>query len=166
LIMMRHAEAEAAGKGQDDRSRELTKRGLEQARGRARELQEILPRSEPILLLASEAVRARQTAEWVAEMCGLNLQLSAWLYEAGRRDWEKCLAEVADSFSWVIAVGHNPGISQFASQLLMAASSPSRAGFYDFSVAGALYVAAECHSWQEVQSAPWCEVQKWGVVNF
>ncbi|PRY72810.1 phosphohistidine phosphatase SixA [Halomonas ventosae] len=72
LLIMRHGEAAA---GRPDAERELTPHGVEEARRMGRWLAAREDLDLPRLrLLASPYVRARQTAAWIAEPLGLEVE--------------------------------------------------------------------------------------------
>ncbi|MDW7747204.1 SixA phosphatase family protein [Halomonas sp.] len=92
LLIMRHGEAAPGG---PDAERELTPRGEEEARRMGRWLaarEELdLPR---LRLLASPYVRARQSAAWIAEPLGLEIETLPIITpdDPPRRWWSGCSA--------------------------------------------------------------------------
>lgn len=73
----------------------------------------------PDLILSSTAVRARHTAELVAEACGCEgeIQLTRDLYLAEPEGYVETLNVFAKEEAIVMVVGHNPGIEDLASTL-------------------------------------------------
>jgi phosphohistidine phosphatase len=115
LILWRHADAE---EGEPDLTRNLTGKGKRQAKRMVRWLRQYLPKQARIL--SSPANRARQTADALRvpyEVCdalapGCTMQqlltVSGW--------------PAGDNV--VVLVGHNPAISELASQLLATKTFP------------------------------------------
>lgn len=109
LILWRHADAED---GEDDLARNLTHKGHRQAKRMARWLHAYLP--EHVRILCSPANRARQTAD------ALHLPYDIVDAIAPGANAMKLL----ETSGWpngdgvVVLVGHNPAISELASQLL------------------------------------------------
>jgi phosphohistidine phosphatase len=109
LILWRHADAEYS---LPDLERELTAKGLRQARGMAELLAPRLPRTARILV--SPAVRARQTAAAL----GLPVQIEPALAP------EATVAALLQAAGWpqaegcVVVVGHQPTLGRAAARLL------------------------------------------------
>lgn len=124
LLLLRHGEAEPAAAGSGDFDRPLTLRGRKealQAAGRLRRL-----RCIPALIVASPALRARETALILATHVA---RLQALRYEPacypGRPDTlRELLAALSPQPHTLLLVGHNPGLSELAQQLAAAASRP------------------------------------------
>lgn len=115
LILWRHADAE---EGDPDLTRNLTSKGNRQAKRMAHWLHEYLPKQSRIL--CSPANRTRQTAD------ALRLR-----YEVVEEIAPGCTAKQMLKVSgWpsgegtVVLVGHNPAISELASQILAAKPFP------------------------------------------
>jgi len=109
LILWRHAEAVD---GTPDHSRELTERGLKQARNVAAWLEERRPKR--LRILCSPAVRTRQTASAFSE----NFEIVPGLAP------DQGVAELLAAAGWpdasgaVLIVGHQPALGRLASLLL------------------------------------------------
>ena len=107
VYLCRHAEAEP---GDLDEERELTAGGRDQARELAAQLS-ALP-EPPRIVLASPLVRARQTAEAIAEACGAEVRVEPELAPGasaeGLRRAVECLSGP------VATVGHQPDCSEIA----------------------------------------------------
>jgi phosphohistidine phosphatase len=118
LYLVRHAAAEERSAGQTDEDRALTDEGVRKFRQAARGIVRILGENPPELILTSPLLRARQTAELLAEafddakirieLRGLNAlgttpSLSKLLKELHNRD--------------AIAVGHEPTLSEWIGDL-------------------------------------------------
>jgi phosphohistidine phosphatase len=117
LLILRHAKSSWADSSLDDWQRPLNKRGLHDAprvgdRLRARSL-------VPDVIITSDAVRARTTAETVAKSAGYSreLVLEPMLYLATPDDMMTVLNAVPDEARSVMIVGHNPGLEGLIQQL-------------------------------------------------
>lgn len=114
LILLRHAHAEPAAAGQDDRQRGLSATGHAEARAagdwlRAHGLM-------PDRILYSSAARTRQTLESLGDLGGVQGREEASVYEAS----PGILAALADAnrdAERLLLVGHNPGLEQLAALL-------------------------------------------------
>ena len=81
LILLRHAHAESAAAGQDDRDRPLSRQGLAEAEAAGRWLKE--HGQVPDRIVASTARRSRETLEQVLQATGYVEQLQdERIYEA------------------------------------------------------------------------------------
>lgn len=118
LIVMRHAKA-SWDDAAEDFDRALTERGRRDARRIAIELVSL--GWVPERVLTSEAVRARQTWEAMAE--GLSppaplgagpasVSIRASLYHAGLDAFEEAVRTVPDEVGTLLVIGHNPGWEQ------------------------------------------------------
>ncbi len=114
LILWRHADAEL---GKPDGERRLTEKGLKQAARMAKWLSARLP--EEIVVMASPAVRAQQTARALAEDVTTvpDLDTSASAQDLLRAcGWPR-----GDT---VVVVGHQPTMGEVAALLLTGATAP------------------------------------------
>lgn len=114
LILWRHADAED---GKPDGERRLTDKGLKQAARMAKWLSARLP--EEIIVMASPAVRAQQTARALAEDVKTVPDL----------DTSASAQDLLRACGWprggtVVAVGHQPTMGEVAALLLTGASAP------------------------------------------
>ncbi len=107
VYLCRHAKA---APGEPDELRELTGKGRRQAEELAERL--AAAAEPPVLVLTSPLVRARQTAEAIADATGASLQVDRRLAPgatlAGLRE------AVADEKGPVATVGHQPDCSEIA----------------------------------------------------
>ena len=117
LLIIRHGDAEARGSRGDDASRRLTEDGRKKFRRGAKGLLELMPELDA--LVSSPLVRARETAEIVAEVHGgLAIEETACL-EPEREPKELADFLAARSASSRLAiVGHEPHLSHAASWFL------------------------------------------------
>jgi phosphohistidine phosphatase len=116
LILFRHAKAEE-GLGKGDRDRELTGRGVRDARAAGTWLHE--QRLGPELVLCSTARRTRQTWEAAAEggACGEAVEYVEDVYAGGADRVLQVVQEQAEGAQVVLVVGHNPTMAMLASGL-------------------------------------------------
>jgi phosphohistidine phosphatase len=110
LLLMRHAKSSWKIKDIPDHERPLTKRGRKDAPriGSLLADQELVPQ----LILSSSALRARQTAELVAETSGYTEEVLSQdrLYMAEVEEYFSILHGLSDNIERVMVIGHNPGI--------------------------------------------------------
>lgn len=118
LLILRHAKSSWGDPSLADHERPLNARGKRDAPRMGR-----LARDErlgPDLIISSDAVRARLTAEAMAEAIGYRRQilLDARLYHASPAEILAALRRaVQDDVSTVMIVGHNPGLEELVAQL-------------------------------------------------
>jgi phosphohistidine phosphatase SixA len=105
LFLVRHAHSDP---GDPDSLRPLSPRGREQAR----ELGERLAPVEPVLVLTSPLLRARETAAAIASNAGAELRVDERLAPGATAD--DVLAAIEGAGSTVVAVGHQPDCSEIA----------------------------------------------------
>jgi phosphohistidine phosphatase len=123
LFLLRHAKSGWNEPGESDHARTLTPRGR-----RAAELVSVYlarRRDPPGLLLCSTARRALETMEPLRHRLGVPLEIDGALYLAEAETILARVAEVEDSTSGVLVVGHNPGLHELA--LLLAARGDGEA---------------------------------------
>ncbi len=112
LTLARHAKSSWRFAGLDDFHRPLNRRGLHDAARMPAILAKRLP--VPELVLSSDAVRAVQTCQALADGFGLEerqVRLDHDLYLASARDILDVVARSAGAARHVLVVGHNPGLT-------------------------------------------------------
>jgi len=118
LLILRHAKSDWGDSSLDDWERPLSRRGIKDAPRVGEMLRE---RSTlPDLIITSDAIRARSTAEAAAEAAGCDGQilLEPALYLATPAKIVEVLNSMADeSAGTVMIVGHNPGLEGLIAQL-------------------------------------------------
>jgi phosphohistidine phosphatase len=122
LVLFRHAKAERKAASGEDFDRALTHRGVDDARLIGLALAEAGVR--PDLVLTSSAVRTRQT--WAAAAAALGqpeVRAEKGLYNASAAQLRKAVEAVEDDHDTVVLVGHNPGLHQYAVELLVAGAA-------------------------------------------
>ena len=116
LLILRHAKAQPDAPA-GDHARALTARGRRDAAAIGAHLHDLIGR--PDAIVASDAVRARQTAELVAEATGFTapLTLEPQLYGAGLDTLFQVMHALPDEAGSVLLVGHNPGLEELVAAL-------------------------------------------------
>ena len=107
VFLVRHAHAEP---GDPDELRELSGRGREEARALSQQLAEHA--TPPLLVLTSPLLRARQTAEPLADAAGSELEVDERL--ASGMTTEGFREALAGREGPVAVVGHQPDLSEIA----------------------------------------------------
>ena len=111
LIIMRHAKSDWDTKVCRDFDRPLSKRGRRDGLRMAKWLLE--KRLVPDILVSSPALRARQTAEIVANEIRIPADDIIWadqLYESSLTDLLEVVEDYCDKAGSLLLVGHNPGL--------------------------------------------------------
>lgn len=119
LILLRHAKSSWKNDSLDDADRPLAERGERDAPRIAARLKSRGAR--PTLLLTSPARRTLRTAEIVGHALGLGpaeTRTVPELYLAAPNDIRNVLAAQDDAHDCVLVVGHNPGLTDLANDLL------------------------------------------------
>ncbi|MCB9134994.1 MAG: histidine phosphatase family protein [Anaerolineales bacterium] len=117
LLLLRHAKSDWADAGISDHDRPLNKRGKTDAPRMGELLRE--HGQTPDLILSSTALRARQTAELVAEACEYlgEILTVREMYLAEPEEYLEAIQLYAREEAKVMIVGHNPGIEDLAARL-------------------------------------------------
>ena len=117
LLVLRHAKSSWDDSSLDDHERPLNKRGQRDAPRMGELLREygLIPE----VVLSSDAVRARLTAEAVAKAAGYagKILLDPHLYMASPGDILSLLPTVQGNPATVMIVGHNPGLEKLVEHL-------------------------------------------------
>src|SRR5262245_142750 len=117
LLVLRHAKSSWSDPALDDHERPLNKRG----RRDGPRMGELLRQYGliPELVISSDAVRARLTAEAVAEAARYagEILLDRHLYMADPADILSVLRKIPGNAKTVMIVGHNPGLEELVEQL-------------------------------------------------
>lgn len=117
LLLMRHAKSSWREPRQADHDRPLNARGRAAAPRMAEHLVE--QRLAPDVILASSAVRVQETLELMREKWPNPIEVftEPHLYLATPNDLGRAVEGLHDSWNRVMIVGHNPGLSIFATWL-------------------------------------------------
>ncbi len=116
LYLIRHADA-LDEFSQGDMGRALSDKGFEQAKKTGQFLHK--QGLKPDVIIYSSAVRTRSTAETIALSIGGEIKLAEApeLYNVTSEQWVEFIRSVDTNLKVIVAVGHNFGISEFASYL-------------------------------------------------
>ena len=117
LLVLRHAKSSWDDPALDDHERPLSKRGQRDAPRMGQLVRQY--GLTPDVVISSDALRARLTAEAVAEAARYpgEILLDPRLYMAGPADILSLLPRVRENAETVMIVGHNPGLEQLVEQL-------------------------------------------------
>jgi phosphohistidine phosphatase len=117
LLVLRHAKSSWNDPALDDHERPLNRRGRRDAPRMGELVREY--RLMPDVLISSDAVRARMTAEAMAETLHYagEILLDQHLYMASPDDILSLLRRVRQNAETVMIVGHNPGLEELVEQL-------------------------------------------------
>ena len=117
LLVLRHAKSSRSDPALDDHERPLNTRGRRDAPRMGELVREY--GLIPDVVISSDAVRARLTAEAVIEAAryGGEIRLDPRLYMAGPADILSLLRTVGEKAETVMIVGHNPGLEELVAQL-------------------------------------------------
>jgi phosphohistidine phosphatase len=116
LLVLRHAKAQPDAPS-GDWARHLTDRGRRNAQAMGEAVKAMT--GIPDAIVSSDANRARQTAEIVAEAIGFDGQvaLDHAIYGAGLIDLFEVVTSLPEPAGSVLVVGHNPGFEALAAAL-------------------------------------------------
>ena len=117
LLVLRHAKSSWNDPALHDHERPLNKRGRRDASRMGELVREY--GLIPDVVLSSDAVRARLTAEAVAEVARYagEILVDPHLYMASPADIISLLPTVRENAETVMIVGHNPGLEKLVEQL-------------------------------------------------
>ena len=145
LYLIRHAKSSWKDLSLDDYQRPLNKRGKRDAPF----MGELLKKKgiSPDLILASPALRAKITAETIAEKLNASekLMFNEDIYEASSSTLKSIITQVDDNCSTLFLVGHNPGLNMLAEYFVE----------FDRNIptSGILEIEFECARWRDVSAA-------------
>lgn len=113
LFLMRHAKSSWKDDSLDDHERPLKKRGKKDIKLIAKIMKK--NNFDPDLIITSSAVRAKDTADLLAEALGYKgkIIVSDDLYMGEPADYMKILKNIKDKNNSVLMVGHNPGLEAY-----------------------------------------------------
>lgn len=118
LILMRHAKSAWDDTSLSDHDRPLAKRGLQDAPTMAQRLSERGINAD--LMISSSALRAKETAKFVARELGYPLEKIVFersLFHAVPRSILKYLRAQNDGYQTILIFGHNPGFTDLVNCL-------------------------------------------------
>ncbi|HUQ88812.1 MAG TPA: histidine phosphatase family protein [Vicinamibacterales bacterium] len=117
LLILRHAKSSWADSSQADWQRPLNARGVRDAPRVGEWLRERA--IVPDVIITSDAIRARTTAEAVATAAGYTRDIitEPSIYNARPEDLLEVVTRVGDDARIALLVGHNPGLEDLIHQL-------------------------------------------------
>jgi phosphohistidine phosphatase len=143
LLLLRHAKSDWDDPGLLDFDRPLATRGRQDAPTIGKALKKRKPL--PDLIIASPAVRARETIEAVIEAAKLDIQpqFDESIYGASSDELLALVRRLPKTSSCVLLVGHNPGFEELVGRLT---------GAYEPMPTAALAsIAFQVDDWEDVQ---------------
>jgi phosphohistidine phosphatase len=145
LTLLRHAKADPGGESLPDRERSLTERGRSDVQLMAQRLRALGAR--PSLVLTSPARRALQTAQLICREIDYPLeflQREHDLYLAAAGGILTVIAHQDNSFNDILVCGHNPGLTELASQL-------TGENIGNIPTCGVAVIEAQVLAWQDLR---------------
>ncbi len=118
LFLIRHAKSSWDNHNLSDFERPLNKRGLRDAPFMAKLINK--EKIKPDIIYSSPALRAASTAEFFAEELNYKKKkiiLDENIYEAGIRELEHIVQNIANDKNTAFLFGHNPTITYYANHL-------------------------------------------------
>ncbi len=116
LILIRHAKSSRDNPEQDDFERPLNSRGLNDAPMMAERF--LAKGILPDLIISSPALRSKATAEFFAEVLGIEkkkIHTDKHFYERGAKYISKTIREMNNSVTSLMIFAHNPDVTSLAS---------------------------------------------------
>ena len=141
LTIFRHAKSSWEFPELTDHDRPLNRRGERDAPAMAERLKDAGIR--PSLIIGSPAVRAWQTARIIAKQIGYPVEFlhrEPGLYHAGVNKLLDVIAAQDDGFNSIMIVGHNPGLTDLANELVPGVTS-------NIPTAGYVAILIDCNNW-------------------
>jgi phosphohistidine phosphatase len=116
LYVLRHAKSDW-GTGEKDFDRPLNERGRKAAKAIGKELRK--RKIEPDLVLASPALRAKQTLQRVQDGYGGSFRIAEdrRIYMADSDELLEVIRSAPDDAKRLMIVGHNPGLHELVAEL-------------------------------------------------
>jgi len=142
LYIVRHTNKAEKKQGQDDYDRELSQKGLDQARQIASNLSKTISSTD--LIVSSPAIRTKQTAEIFAEVLEYNksIMYNEVLYMAFVNELIETISYTFDTVENMILIGHNPSLTALAITLVDFKEK--------FEIGGIMEIEFDCNSWIDI----------------
>ena len=117
LLLMRHAKSSREDPMLRDFDRPLTEDGQNDALAIGRFIYNLI--GSPDQIMSSEAVRAKETAECVAQNSRFRnvINLEPTLYNSSPQKYIKAISKAPEDIQSLLVVGHNPNMEQLVSLL-------------------------------------------------
>ena len=144
LYILRHAKSSWEFNELSDHDRPLNKRGRSDAPLMGQELS--ARGVQPNLIVSSPAVRALTTATLAGKEMGYDpddIAVDERIYGAGKEDLLEVVQGVSDDVDYLMLVGHNEAITEFANLL-----APERIS--SLPTAGVVALEFNCGSWHDI----------------
>ncbi len=119
LYIVRHAKSSWDFPELSDHERPLLEKGKKRTRKIISFLQD--KKAKPDVIITSSAIRARETAGYLATGLGLTkdqLQIDPALYHADSERIFDLFIDLSDNYQQVMLVGHNPALTNFVNLFL------------------------------------------------
>lgn len=152
IAILRHAKSVPADPQLDDFDRTLNDRGRDNARLVGRELNRRGKRFD--LVLASAAVRARETLDFLAEGYGgpFDIRFERDLYETSVDQLLELIHDLPDDAQAVLIVGHNPVLQRLVVELTEDDPQGRRRRIMDeFPTCAIAFVTTAAQRWREIR---------------
>ncbi len=146
LYLVRHAKSSWSDPDVRDHDRPLNKRGNRDAPFMGKLLFD--KKIKVDLLISSSAVRALQTAKYIASEFNLkknDIQIDERLYHPSTLDFLKVINEIDNSCKNVMLFSHNPGITEFANFV-------STNDFTNIPTCGIVCLDFDIHDWRDLSN--------------
>ncbi len=146
LIILRHGKSDWDAPYGGDADRPLAPRGVRAARGAGSFLAE--RKIEADRIVASPALRARDTAGFVAEAAGWtsSIEIDARLYEHSLGDLGEVISETSKHCRCLVLVGHLPWVAALTSTMV-------GGGAFHFSTAAMSAMTLRTATWSRAEPA-------------
>jgi len=154
IYLIRHAQSSEATAGQKDIERELTSEGKRDVIHVGKYLMSIS--ALPDIILSSNAMRAQQTADLIAEQLQFDtekIDYDAEIYQASVRNLLFKINSLDDMDESVMLIGHNPALTYLAEYL-------TKEEVENLAPCGILQLAYPGLSWKEIGEGN-CEVKNY-----
>jgi phosphohistidine phosphatase len=145
ILLLRHAKSSWKDTSLSDHDRPLNKRGKRTAPVMGQRL--AIKECQPHHIISSTAKRALDTASIVANEIAYSIEhieIKGELFHAWPDEISKVIAQCDDSINNLMVVGHNPGMTIFANQLLKSHR------FDNIPTAGLVTISLDINNWQEI----------------
>ncbi|GAB4527676.1 MAG: histidine phosphatase family protein [Anaerolineae bacterium] len=162
ILILRHAKSDWGDQYRTDFDRPLARRGLADAP----RMGEVLALFEcvPDRILSSPALRARQTAELVAEACGYRKSIH-WedtFYGGTSQDLVAALQRLPEAIERPMLVGHNPTVEETVALLLGQEGGPGADFPIRIPTAGLVCLDVDILDWIDLE--PGDAILRWFLI--
>lgn len=150
LILVRHAKTEqlSYGSSKTDFERELKPRGYNDTEIISDDL--IIREIKPDLIISSNAIRAKQTADLIAKKLNIgkeNVIHERFIYDGyTTSEFLSYLAQFKNGYQTIMVVGHNPEIA------MMAINMTNSGDYMHFPTTATLAISFDVDSWDEINA--------------